>query len=208
MNAEPWWETSFENLETSTFGKVTAEVEILNQQLAPGSKILDLGCADGRHGIYLAEHGHDVVMVDISPKGIRKVQHRAAVRGLKVTALQMDIRDYVFDQQFDAVLAHGILMLVKREEWAPILRNMQDHTKPGGFNLVAVLTDSEPPPEDLKNFLIGIFHEGELRTLYEGWSELFWERKRKIDRDQATIDRESGKERILTLNKIMARKPV
>ena len=42
MNAQPWWETSFENLETSTFGKVTAEVEILNQHLAPGSKILDL----------------------------------------------------------------------------------------------------------------------------------------------------------------------
>ncbi|MBU7015693.1 MAG: class I SAM-dependent methyltransferase, partial [Theionarchaea archaeon] len=42
-------------------------------------RVLDIGCGAGRHSLYLQEHGHDVVAIDISPLAIRTCK----LRGLK-----------------------------------------------------------------------------------------------------------------------------
>ncbi|MBU6998070.1 MAG: class I SAM-dependent methyltransferase [Theionarchaea archaeon] len=42
-------------------------------------RVLDIGCGAGRHSLYLQEHGHEVVGVDISPLAIRTCR----LRGLR-----------------------------------------------------------------------------------------------------------------------------
>ncbi len=41
---------------------------------APDSRLLDLACGKGRHSIYLAQKGYDVVGVDLSPESIAHAQ--------------------------------------------------------------------------------------------------------------------------------------
>ena len=46
-------------------------------------RVLDIGCAAGRHAIYLQERGHDVLGIDISPLALKV----AKLRGLRKTRL-------------------------------------------------------------------------------------------------------------------------
>ena len=200
MQSEPWWEESFEDLETSTFGEASSEILVLNDMLAPDSDILDLGCGDGRNGLYLAERGHCVTFVDTSVRGIRKLRHRAAAMGLEIEAHVADMRDYDFGRPFDVIIAHGVLMLVTRPEWRQVVERMKHYTRPGGRNLVCVITDATPVPDNLKPFCIGVFHPGELQQVYADWHEDYWTLKRKVDNQLSY-------ERILSLDKLISRKP-
>jgi SAM-dependent methyltransferase len=67
-------------------------------------RVLDIGCAAGRHSLYLEKKGYDVTGIDNSPLAIRV----SKLRGLKKARL-MSITDVVqFDQgSFDSVLMMG-----------------------------------------------------------------------------------------------------
>ena len=47
---------------------------------------------------------------------------------------------------------------------------MQAATLPGGYHSITVFTDVLPLPDDMVAFTGGLFHEGELFTLYAGWT--------------------------------------
>lgn len=46
-------------------------------QPTPGSRMLDLACGKGRHSTYLAQKGHEVTGVDLSPESIAHAQQFA-----------------------------------------------------------------------------------------------------------------------------------
>lgn len=46
---------------------------------------------------------------------------------------------------------------------------MKANTKAGGYNVVVAFTDAVPPPDDLKEFHVGLFREGELFDLCDDW---------------------------------------
>lgn len=46
---------------------------------------------------------------------------------------------------------------------------MKENTKCGGYNIIAVFTDVNEPPKDLKPYLIGIFKEEEIKQYYKDW---------------------------------------
>lgn len=52
---------------------------IESRAIAPG-RALDIGCGTGTNAIYLAEHGFDVVGVDISPAAVEKARTKASGR--------------------------------------------------------------------------------------------------------------------------------
>ena len=39
--------------------------------LTPGCRVLDIGCGVGKYGVYLAQLGYDVTLIDISEKNDR-----------------------------------------------------------------------------------------------------------------------------------------
>ncbi|RBP95343.1 tellurite resistance protein TehB [Cytobacillus firmus] len=88
---EPFWERAYLDDEVETFGKPSEEVINVSKHLHRNSKILDLGCGDGRHAIYLARMGHIVDAIDISKAGIAKVNR--IKEKLNLTNLRGFVRD-------------------------------------------------------------------------------------------------------------------
>lgn len=76
--------------------------------LAPGSKVLDLGCGRGATSVFLAdEFGVDVVAVDLWVPEAELARNVAdAGAGDRVTVVNADARDLPFgDEEFDAIVS-------------------------------------------------------------------------------------------------------
>ncbi|GAA3867353.1 class I SAM-dependent methyltransferase [Streptomyces sedi] len=84
--ASDWWDTFYGDRarEVPFFADKPDEslVELLAEgALAPGSRVLDLGCGPGRNALCLAAHGLEVDAVDLSPTAVAWARERAAARG-------------------------------------------------------------------------------------------------------------------------------
>jgi SAM-dependent methyltransferase len=72
--------------------------------LAPGTRVLDVGCGPGRHALALARRGFEVVGVDHSPEFLALAREAAAAADLAATFVELDVRELACDGQFDAVI--------------------------------------------------------------------------------------------------------
>jgi SAM-dependent methyltransferase len=110
------------------------------------ASVLDCGGGSGSFAVPLASLGHQVTVVDISADALATLERRAAERtatasGGSVVPVQGDVENLaeaVGHQQFDAVLAHGILGAVDdvRSTFAAIVAA----TRPGG--LLSIVVDN------------------------------------------------------------------
>ena len=82
------------------------EVDFLVERLglAPGARILDVGCGPGRHAHALGRRGFEVVGVDISERFVA-LAREATPAGARVTFERADARSLGFDSEFDAVIS-------------------------------------------------------------------------------------------------------
>ncbi|ROP39470.1 class I SAM-dependent methyltransferase [Saccharothrix texasensis] len=99
------------------------------------ARVLDVGGATGVHAGWLAQDGHDVVVVDAMPS------HVEVARALPgVTAVVGDARDLPVAGPFDAVLLFGPLYhLVEREDRLRAWREAWRVVRPGGVVPGAVI---------------------------------------------------------------------
>jgi histidinol-phosphate/aromatic aminotransferase/cobyric acid decarboxylase-like protein/SAM-dependent methyltransferase len=77
-----------------TRARTDREVEYLAgvlDRLAPGKRVLDLGCGTGRHSIGLAARGYQMVGVDASAWALRQAAAGATAAGVAVTWLRCDL---------------------------------------------------------------------------------------------------------------------
>jgi tellurite methyltransferase len=197
----PFWESAYGDPDAETFGPPSDEVVELASALPAGAVALDIGCGDGRNALCLAQHGLRVDAFDASAAGVRKCHARARARSVSVRAWVQDVRTFVFRRQYDLVVAHGVLHLLPRDVWRDLLDSARHHTRPGGWNIVAVFTDRLPPPLDLAPHMRGLFHEGELLDCYYDWKVTQWE--------AYTLDDEhpGGIRHRHPVNRIVARNP-
>ena len=72
----------------------------------PHGKILSLAEGEGRNAVYLASLGYQVTGVDGSAVGLRKAEELAAERGVVITTIHADLKEFVIEpEQWDAVIA-------------------------------------------------------------------------------------------------------
>ena len=112
------------------------EVDFLVEALglAPGSRVLDVGCGPGRHSLALARRGVEVTGVDLSPDFVELARAAATAEGLTATFVVGDVRELPYDSQFDAVIClcqGGFGRLGGRDE-AAVLTRIVAALRPGG----------------------------------------------------------------------------
>jgi ubiquinone/menaquinone biosynthesis C-methylase UbiE len=107
-------------------------LEMIESQLAPGSKILDVGCGTGHLANELMRRGYQAWGVDFSQGMVRYAREHYAADRFQVG----DIERIPFpDNTFDGIVCLGVMEYLSNDE--PALREMWRVLKPGG---VAVIT--------------------------------------------------------------------
>ncbi|MEV6145739.1 class I SAM-dependent methyltransferase [Streptomyces sp. NPDC051992] len=122
------------------FGRSAAHRASLHRllgDLAPHSRILDIGSGTGRPtALTLTGAGHEVLGVDVSP-----VMVDLAARNVPGASFQCaDIRELPLEESgFDAVCAYFSLLQMSREEQFRLLRTCARLLVPGGHLVVATV---------------------------------------------------------------------
>jgi SAM-dependent methyltransferase len=135
-----------------------------------GSSVLALACGTGRYAIPLARSELRVVGGDLSHSMLEHARAKAALEGVHLQFLEMDMRDFCLpDHQFNLVVIAGnaLLHLHKSDEVRSCFRALAQHLAPGG----ALAFDIFVPSMRLlardpgQRHLVGTFKHGTLGEL-------------------------------------------
>ena len=114
--------------------RASGEVLVRKAGIAPGMKVLDLGCGDGTTAIPAARIGADVLAVDIASNLVAAGNRRARQEGLAARCrfLEGDACDLagIENRSFDRVLSFFGAMFAPRP--FDVAREMVRVTRPGG----------------------------------------------------------------------------
>ena len=130
-------------------------------------KALDLGCGQGRNALFLAQHGFDVTAVDQNELSLEMLQSIVEQEDLEMPVGIYDINSASIGQSYDFIVSTVVLMFLQAERIPAIIRNMQEQTSIGGYNLIVCAMDTEDYPCSV-NFSF-TFKEGELANYYQDW---------------------------------------
>ena len=100
-------------------------------------RVADLGCGTGTLAVLLAEEGHDVTGVDVSPKMIEQARATGLYAGLEVADMVAGLRSKA-DASANLILAADAMVYVS--DLAPLLREVFRVLMPGG--LLAFTTET------------------------------------------------------------------
>ena len=145
---------------------VHSEVLEAMESLSPG-KALDLGCGQGRNALFLAQHGFEVTAVDQNELALEILQSIVVQEDLEMTVGLYDINSANLKQSYDLIVSTVVLMFLQADRIPAIIRNMQDQTNPGGYNLIVCAMDTEDYPCQVPFSFT--FKEGELADYYKDW---------------------------------------
>lgn len=181
------------------FESPSNEIEYISEKLPRNSKVLDMGCGDGRHAKFLAKMGFKVDAFDICETGIENLKEDT--KDYEINCWVENIEDFIFKKDYDLIIAHDLFQFISKKARERIINEMKIHTKGGGYNIVAVFTDSIEPPEDMKPYLVGVFKEGEVKGYYKDWTIKNYQSLKFEDEHEDNIKHKHA------MNKLIVKKP-
>ncbi|MEO8431822.1 MAG: class I SAM-dependent methyltransferase [Acidobacteriota bacterium] len=142
MNAScDWWADFFSGLVVDFWRAAVpravtdAEVDFLWERLGirPGSRVLDAPCGHGRHAVELAARGCRVTGIDYSTELLAAARDAAAARGVDASWERLDMRELLWEEEFDAAFcAGGSFAFFDREGDTRFLAGVGRALRPGG----------------------------------------------------------------------------
>ncbi len=125
----------------------SAELAAFLQQVGGGGDALDLGAGAGRDTIALARAGFDVTAVDLSDRGLARINQRAADCNLakRVRTHTADVRDIDMPpSKFAAIVATTVLDHIPATDAFHVWKRMAAAITDAGFLYVHVHTTEDP----------------------------------------------------------------
>jgi ubiquinone/menaquinone biosynthesis C-methylase UbiE len=103
-----------------------AWADLLREYVPARSTVLDLGCGTGSLAVLLAEQGHVVTGVDLSPRMLEAAQDKAVRHSTDVTFVLGDASEPPVAGPFDVVLARHVVWALPDpsgalDRWAAVL---------------------------------------------------------------------------------------
>lgn len=103
--------------------------------IAPGTRVLDVGCGVGRWSTLLAGRGGIVTGMDLSPTMIAEARRRADVKGVasRCRFIVEDLAHLDAGEKFDLIIGVTVLQhILDPESLRSAVQRMADHLAPGG----------------------------------------------------------------------------
>lgn len=126
--------------------------------LPKSGKVLAVADGEGRNGVWLAEHGLDVVSIDFAPAGQEKARKLAAEHNVSMQIIEADVHSWDYPaNEFDVVVeifTQFSSPADRARKWA----GMDKALKPGGLLIIQGYT-----PKQLE---YGTGGPGKLENLY------------------------------------------
>ena len=138
-------------------------------QLAPGARILELGCGDGRDAQRMITRGFAVEPSDGSPEMARLASERI---GREVRVMRFEELDA--ECVYDAVWCYASLLHLEERALAPVLRKIHRALLPGGWHFASFKGGDGGHRDDFGRFYSYIPAD-RLRSAYEDaapWASL------------------------------------
>lgn len=143
-DAVQFWEERYRSSQRVWSGRVNPRLPEFAAELPPG-RALDLGCGEGADALWLAEHGWDVVAVDVSATALQRAAEAALERNL---LSRIDFQRHDLNQTFP----HGTFDLISAQYFhspahldrEAVLRRAAERVNPGGVLLI--VDHGAPPP--------------------------------------------------------------
>jgi len=158
-----WYQELFENYaegydrEVFTQGTI-GEVDFIEKEAGYDKSIhiLDVGCGTGRHAIELTARGYRVTGIDLSEAQLARAREKAEERGVEVTFMRKDARDFNFEGAFDLaiMLCEGAFPLMETDEMNfRILQNAANSLNDRGKLIFTTLNGLFPLFHSVKDFI-------------------------------------------------------
>ena len=139
-----------------------------------GLRAVDLGAGDGRDAAFFAEHGLDVLAVDVAANALKKAERLARERGVRLRVRQDDINTLVLPGSFDLVYSIGAIQYILPERRQERFAYLREQTAPGGLHALFAFVDHPdvPPAPDWGEDEYP-YGPDELPGYYAGWRCLY-----------------------------------
>ena len=138
------FETAYDGRPPWEIGRAQrAFVELADAGAIEGS-ILDVGCGTGENALMLAEHGHDVLGVDMNQTAIERARGKADDRGLNAEFRLHDAYNLSsLNRQFDTIIDSGLFHVLVRDDPERYAASLRIALQPGGRLFVLGFDDRD-----------------------------------------------------------------
>ena len=142
------------------------------ERLPARSRVLDLGCGNGRNSIYLAKCGFDVTAIDASSVAVNQLLKHANEEKLSanINTICADITNYQFKGKYDLILLYGVINSLEEKHWPHLLKRMKSATKCGGLNIIAYFNNFSSSSSVDGTEVISLANTESITKQYREWT--------------------------------------
>jgi len=139
------------------------------------SKVLDLGCGEGRDSIFLSKKKFKLTSVDSSKVGLEKIKKENS----EINLINSDIITYLnnLNEKFSVIIALNVLQFINVYNIKEVIKNIQNNTEINGINIItSFIAENNKQKENIIQNGRFLFNKNELKQFYSNnWEIINYE---------------------------------